>query len=69
MIQPKYSPQEALEKIKLRMKDDLSKTLNDVEPLTYIQPALLVLFQASTYASFQSFEPYSNELQHAMPLI
>ena len=29
MIQPKYSPQEALEKIKLGMKYDLSKTLNE----------------------------------------
>jgi hypothetical protein len=29
MIQPKYSPREALEKIKLGMKYDLSKTLNE----------------------------------------
>lgn len=29
MIQPKYSPKEALEKIKLSMKYDLSKTLNE----------------------------------------
>jgi hypothetical protein len=29
MIQPKYSPKEALEKIKLGMKYDLSKTLNE----------------------------------------
>jgi len=29
MVQPKYNPQEALEKIKLMMKYDLSKTLNE----------------------------------------
>ena len=29
MVQPQYSPQEALEKMKLMMKYDTSKTLNE----------------------------------------
>ena len=29
MVQPKYSPQEALERIKLMMEYDMSKTLNE----------------------------------------
>ena len=29
MVQPKYSPEEALEKMKLMMKYDSSKTLNE----------------------------------------
>ena len=29
MIQPKYNPQEALDRIKLMMKYDTSKTLNE----------------------------------------
>jgi len=39
MIQPKYSPQEALEKIKLRMKYDLSKTLNENKGIVSEQTA------------------------------
>jgi hypothetical protein len=29
MVQPQYSPQEALERVKLMMKYDTSKTLNE----------------------------------------
>ena len=29
MVQPNYSPQEALERVKLMMKYDMSKTLNE----------------------------------------
>jgi hypothetical protein len=39
MIQPKYSPQEALEKIKLGMKYDLSKTLNENKGIVSEQTA------------------------------
>jgi hypothetical protein len=30
MVQPKYSPEEALERIKLMMNYDSSKTLNEI---------------------------------------
>jgi hypothetical protein len=48
MVQPKYSPEEALEKIKLMMKYDTSKTLNEntestKEPINEAIPLLLTL--------------------------
>jgi len=47
MVQPQYSPQEALQKIKLMMKYDTSKTLNEnvetiKQPINEALPALLV---------------------------
>lgn len=46
MVQPQYSPQEALERIKLMMKYDTSKTLNEnvetiKQPINEALPALL----------------------------
>lgn len=42
MVQPQYSPQEALERIKLMMKYDTSKTLNEnVEKINEALPAVL----------------------------
>jgi hypothetical protein len=48
MVQPKYSPQEALERIKLMMEYDMSKTLDEnketiKEPINEALPALLAL--------------------------
>ena len=45
MVQPKYSPEEALEKMKLMMKYDSSKTLNEniestKQPINEIAPLL-----------------------------
>lgn len=37
MIQPKYSPQEAMDRIKLMMKYDTSKTLNENKEMIYEQ--------------------------------
>lgn len=43
MVQPQYSPQEALDRIKLMMKYDTSKTLNEnVETINEALPAALV---------------------------
>ena len=47
MVQPRYSPQEALEKMKLMMKYDTSKTLNEnvetiKQPINEALPAVLV---------------------------
>jgi hypothetical protein len=43
MVQPKYSPEEALERIKLMMKYDTSKTLNEnVETINEALPLALV---------------------------
>jgi hypothetical protein len=46
MVQPQYSPQEALDRIKLMMKYDTSKTLNEnvetVKPINEALPALVV---------------------------
>ena len=39
MVQPKYSPQEALEKIKLMMNYDSSKTLNENKKVIFEQPS------------------------------
>lgn len=42
MVQPKYSPEEALERVKLMMKYDTSKTLNENKSTTseqYVAPA------------------------------
>jgi hypothetical protein len=47
MIQPQYSPQEALEKMKLMMKYDTSKTLNEnvetIKPINEALPAIPVM--------------------------
>jgi hypothetical protein len=48
MVQPKYSPEEALQRIKLMMKYDTSKTLNEnvetiKQPINEALPALLAL--------------------------
>jgi hypothetical protein len=47
MVQPKYSPEEALERVKLMMKYDTSKTLNEnkqsiKQPINEIAPAALI---------------------------
>jgi hypothetical protein len=39
MIQPKYSPQEALERVKLMMKYDMGKTLNENKEIVLEQPS------------------------------
>jgi hypothetical protein len=38
MVQPKYSPEEALERVKLMMKYDMGKTLNENKQL--LNPSL-----------------------------
>jgi hypothetical protein len=43
MIQPKYSPEEALERVKLMMKYDTSKTLNENKEIIFEQNAAGVL--------------------------
>jgi hypothetical protein len=40
MVQPKYSPQEALERVKLMMKYDMSKTLNENKEIIFEQDTL-----------------------------
>lgn len=46
MVQPQYSPQEALERMKLMMKYDTSKTLNEnvesIKPINEALPALAI---------------------------
>jgi hypothetical protein len=39
MVQPKYSPAEALERIKLMMEYDMSKTLNENKEIIFEQPS------------------------------
>lgn len=51
MVQPKYNPQEALERVKLMMKYDSSKTLNENKQIIFEQSSSDVFKQASTAAA------------------
>ena len=51
MVQPKYSPEEALEKMKLMMKYDLSKTLNENREVIKEQLAAPAVAGAATGAA------------------
>ena len=52
MVQPKYSPEEALQRIKLMMEYDTSKTLNEnvetiKQPIPYFRLLLKLIDDAS----------------------
>jgi hypothetical protein len=51
MIQPKYSPEEALERIKLMMKYDSSKTLNENKKVIFEEEETAVAASTSTDAN------------------
>lgn len=51
MVQPKYSPEEALERVKLMMKYDSSKTLNENKEIIFEQSFSDVLKQGTTGAA------------------
>lgn len=56
MVQPKYSPAEALERVKLMMSYDMSKTLNEnkekiKEPINEVVPVLLAAIAAAPWLS------------------
>ena len=51
MVQPKYSPEEALERIKLMMKYDSSKTLNENKKVIFEEEETAVAASTSTDAN------------------
>jgi len=51
MVQPKYSPEEALERIKLMMKYDSSKTLNENKKVIFEEEETAVAASTSTEAN------------------